>query len=52
MGRLARALRSSGPTHGRPPCSSLPSLEDVVPMVQNLISSSQVLDKRVLILVN
>jgi hypothetical protein len=39
MGLLARALRPSWPTHGRPPCSSLPSPRDVVPMVPNLVSS-------------
>jgi hypothetical protein len=37
MGLLARVLGLSGPTHGRPPCSSLPSLGDMVPMVPNLI---------------
>jgi hypothetical protein len=37
MGLVARALRSSGPTHGRPPCSSLASLGDVVPIVQDLV---------------
>jgi hypothetical protein len=52
MGLLARALRPSGLTHDRPPCSSLPSLGDVVPMVPNLISSPRVLGKRFLILVN
>jgi hypothetical protein len=34
------------------PCSFLPSLGDVVPMVPNLVSSLRVLDKRALILVN
>jgi hypothetical protein len=52
MGLLARVLRSSGLIHGRPPYSFLPSLGDVVPMVQNLVSSLRVLDKRALILVN
>jgi hypothetical protein len=50
MGSLARALRLSGPTLGRPPCSFLSSLRDVVPMVPNLISSPQVIGKRALIL--
>jgi hypothetical protein len=36
MGLLARVLRPSGPTHGRPPCSFLPSLGYVVPMVPKL----------------
>jgi hypothetical protein len=37
MGVLARVLRPSGLTHGRPPCSFLPSLGDVVPMVSVLV---------------
>jgi hypothetical protein len=49
---LAYALRLSGPTHGRPLCSSRLSPGDVVPMVPNLISSPRVLGKRALILVN
>jgi hypothetical protein len=48
MGLLARALRLSGPTHGSPPSSSLPSLGDMVPMVTNLVSSPRVLGKRAL----
>jgi hypothetical protein len=52
MGLLARALSPSGLTHGRPPYSSLPSPGDVVPMVPNLVSSSRVLGKRILILIN
>jgi hypothetical protein len=52
MGLLARALRPSRPTHGRLPCSFLPSPGDVEPMVPNLVSSPQVLGKRALILVN
>jgi hypothetical protein len=52
MGLLACALRSSGPTHGRPPCSVRPSPGDVVSMVPDLVSSTRVLDKRALILVN
>jgi hypothetical protein len=38
MGLLVRSLRPSGLTHGRPPCSSLSSPGDVVPMVLNLIT--------------
>jgi hypothetical protein len=39
MGLLARALRPSRSTHGSPPpCSSLLSLGDVVPMVSNLVT--------------
>jgi hypothetical protein len=52
MGLLTRALRPSGLTHGRLPCSFLPSPGDVVPMVPNLVSNPRVLDKRALILVN
>jgi hypothetical protein len=37
MGLLARVLRTSGPTHGRPLYSSLQSPEDVVPMVPILV---------------
>jgi hypothetical protein len=43
MGLLARVLRSSGLTHGRPPCSFWLSPGDVVPMVPNLISNPQML---------
>jgi hypothetical protein len=43
MGLLARALRPSGPTHGRPPCSSRPTIEDVVPMEPDLVSAFQAL---------
>jgi hypothetical protein len=43
MDLLARALRLSGPTHGSPPCSSLLSPGDVVPMIPNLISSPEYL---------
>jgi hypothetical protein len=39
MGLLVYALRPSGLTLGRPPCSSHPSLGDVVPMIPDLISS-------------
>jgi hypothetical protein len=52
MGLLARALRSSGPILGRLPCSSRPSLGDVVPMVPDLVSSPRVLGKQALIVVN
>jgi hypothetical protein len=52
MGLLAHVLRPSGPTHGKPPCSFLLSLGDVVPMVPNLVNSSRVLGKQALILVN
>jgi hypothetical protein len=52
MGLLARSLRLSGPTHGRPPFSFQPSPTDVVPMVPDLISSPRVLGKQALILVN
>jgi hypothetical protein len=52
MGLLAHVLRPSGLTHGRPPCSFLPSPRDVVPMVPNLISNPRVLGKRALTLVN
>jgi hypothetical protein len=52
MGLLARSLRPSGPTHGRPPCSFRLSLADMVPMVPDLISSPRVLGKRALILVH
>jgi hypothetical protein len=52
MGLLAHVLRPSGPTHGKPPCSFLLSLGDVVPMVPNLVSSPRVLGKQALILVN
>jgi hypothetical protein len=37
MGLLARALRLSGPTLGRPPYYSQPSPEYVVPMVPDLV---------------
>jgi hypothetical protein len=43
MGLLAHVLRLSGPTHGRPPCSFLPSLGDMVPVVPNLVSSPECL---------
>jgi hypothetical protein len=33
MGPLAHAFRPSGLTLGRPPCSFMPSLGDVVPLV-------------------
>jgi hypothetical protein len=52
MGLLACVLRLSGPTHGSPPCSSLPSSGDVVPMVPNLVSSPRMLAKRALIPIN
>jgi hypothetical protein len=52
MGLLAHALRPSGPTIGRPPCSSQPSPGDVVPMVPDFINRPRVLDKQALILVN
>jgi hypothetical protein len=39
MSSLACALKPSGLTLGRPPCSFLPSLRDVVSMVPNLIIS-------------
>jgi hypothetical protein len=40
MGLLACVLRPSGLTHGSPPpCSSLSSSGDLVPMVPNLVSS-------------
>jgi hypothetical protein len=52
MGPLACVLRPSGSTHGRPPCFFLLSPGVVVPMVPNLISSPQVLDKWALILIN
>jgi hypothetical protein len=42
MGLLTRILRPSGPTHGRCPCSSLPSRGVLVPMVPNLISNPRV----------
>jgi hypothetical protein len=50
MGLLTRALRLSGPTHGRPPYSIQPSLGDVVPMLPDLVNSPRVLGKRALIL--
>jgi transposase InsO family protein len=37
MGLLSCALRPSGPTLGRPCCSSRSSLGDVVPMVPDLV---------------
>jgi hypothetical protein len=52
MDLLACVLWLSGMTHDRPPCSSLPSPGDVVPMVPNLISSPRVLGKRALIQIN
>jgi hypothetical protein len=48
MDHLARVLRPSRPTHGRPHYSFPPILGDVVPMVPNLVSSPRVLDKRAL----
>jgi hypothetical protein len=45
MSLLAHALSPSGLTHGRSPCSSLSSTEDVVPMVPNLVSSPRVFAK-------
>jgi hypothetical protein len=39
MGLLTRVLRSSGPTHGRPPFPFLLSPGDVVPMIPNLVTS-------------
>jgi hypothetical protein len=39
MGLLARVLKTNGPTHGRPPCSSLSSQGDVVPMIPNFINN-------------
>jgi hypothetical protein len=50
MGLLAQILRLSGPTHGRPPCSSLSSPVDLVPIVPNLISSPRELGKHALVL--
>jgi hypothetical protein len=47
---LAQILRPSGLTHGRPPCSSLQSPVDLVPMVPNLVSSHRVLGKQALVL--
>jgi hypothetical protein len=38
MGLLARTLRPSGPTHGRPPCFVRLSPRDVVPMVPDLVN--------------
>jgi hypothetical protein len=52
MRLLARVLRPSGPTHGRPPYSFRPSSRDVVPMVSDLVHSPQVLGKQALSLVN
>jgi hypothetical protein len=46
MAPLARAFRPSGLSLGRPPCSFLLSLGDMVPLVPILISSPQVLGKR------
>jgi hypothetical protein len=40
MGILACALRPSGSTHGRPPCSSWLSLGDVVPMVPDRVTTT------------
>jgi hypothetical protein len=51
MGLLTRVLRLSGLTHGRPPCSFLPSSGDMVPLVPNLVSSPSDC-KQALILVN
>jgi hypothetical protein len=45
MGLLARAFRLSGQTLGRPPCSFLLSLGDVVPLVPILINSINPYDK-------
>jgi hypothetical protein len=45
---MAPVIRPSGMTHGRPPCSSLPSLGE--PMVPNLVSSPRVLVKQALVL--
>jgi hypothetical protein len=52
MGLLVQALRPSGPTHGRTPCSSRPSVGDMVPTIPDLVSSPRVLGKRALIIVN
>jgi hypothetical protein len=52
MSLMSRALRPSGLTLGRPPCSFCLSPGDVVPMIPDLISSPRVPDKRALILVN
>jgi hypothetical protein len=43
MGPLAHAFRPSGLTLGRPPCSFLPSLGDVIPMVPILVSGPECL---------
>jgi hypothetical protein len=48
MGHLAYVLRTSGPTHGRPPYSFPLRLGDVVPMVPYLINSPRVLGKQAL----
>jgi hypothetical protein len=48
MGLLVRI--QSGPTHVRPPYSSLLNLVDLVPTAPNLVSSPQVLGKRALVL--
>jgi hypothetical protein len=45
MGLLASALRPSGLTLSRPPCSSRQSPGDVVPMVPDLASRPLVLGK-------
>jgi hypothetical protein len=45
MNLLACVLRPNMPTHDRPPCSSLPSPEDLVPIVLNLINIEQVAAK-------
>jgi hypothetical protein len=50
MGLLAWILRSSGLTQGWLPCSAVPSLLDLVPMVPNNISSLRVLGKRASVL--
>jgi hypothetical protein len=51
MGLLTQVLRLGGLTHGGPPCSFLPSRGELVPMVPNLVSSPQVLDKQALVLI-
>jgi hypothetical protein len=51
MGHLACVLRTSGLTHGGPPCSFLLSPGALIPIVLNLISSPLVLGKRALVLI-
>jgi hypothetical protein len=43
MGLLTRVLRLSGSTHGRPHCSSLSSLGDVVPQASFHLNQSDLL---------